>query len=566
MPQSDFNPDAYLAEKTGAKDSSFDPDKYLSEKSGGLPEDKFTPTQSAAIGAQSGLALGLRPFAGGVGGALGAAYGKFEGNRNQGKGLIESLSGTGEAAKKGFSEARGEVNEEQGEAAKENPKAYYGANIAGSIPGGILTPIKTLGGAAKVGAGYGAANALSTANNATDAAKDVAGGAATGALFHGILSKVFPAASSAANSEASDIIDQATNGSLQHEADMNLPVVQGPPGSPGFMKGSEYQPEKLGFLQKQAGLRASKAMGPMLKDAKKAGDLDTLAQQGNVLLKEGVVGGMPTSYEGLADRADKALTNKGQEFEDAINQIAAGSKARAEQMGPGANHGLDKKSMIQSIQQELSPVPGIPALKSRLGQQQELLGQVAQGPQFMSILDAQKLKTAIGKQLESRNVWNSLKQGKELNTENEFLVSYYHALNKGVEDAADASASTMGPQVLSNWQRIKQEYGTLKTASTIANTAAKREFANRFISPSDYIAGAVGAAAVGPHGVPLAIVNHFGRKYGNQILATGLNQAAQLAKTQPARAIGGMIGAAQNAGSRFVPQATSVLTNTAVNR
>jgi hypothetical protein len=161
------------------------------------PNQEITPLDTAAEVAPNAFALGLGPFAAGVGGGAGAAVGTLE----SGGGLMDAYA----AGKQGFSEARKQKNLDLKAAEEANPKTALASNVLGAIGSGIGTA-GLLGGGLKgalaTGAVSGGTKALSEAENPTEAAKDVGEGVAFGGLTHGVIKgaeKVAPIAGKIGN-------------------------------------------------------------------------------------------------------------------------------------------------------------------------------------------------------------------------------------------------------------------------------------------------------------------------------------------------------------------------------
>lgn len=261
-------------------------------------------------------------------------------------------------------------------------------------------------------------------------------------------------------------------------------------------------------LKSQAGRSAYKSLGPFGRDVKNV-PMDEIAKKGQNLRDTGIVRAMPTNYQGLADRAESVLEQKGPQFEQMAKQIS-------EQSGQS----IPKEKLIANLQRELSPNPDIPTLKHTSNQIEEMVNQVRAGKPQLSVPEAQNLKSQIGQLLEKRNVWSSLKKGNEISTENQFLVSYYHGLNRAVEDAGDAASEKIGGDIGNQWRQLKQDYGTSREALKIASTKAGKEYVNRFISPSDYISAGAGMISHGnAGGVAIGSANMLGRKFGNQTIS-----------------------------------------------
>jgi hypothetical protein len=504
----DFNPDQYLQDKSAlvaqrsqAQDS-FNPDQYLAEKSGSQVQPTMSQGEAAKIGAEQGFGFGLRPFAAGVGAGAGSAVGTFKSQRDSGKGLLDSAQSAYAAGKTGFSEGRQQANQEQDQAAREWPKTYYGSMIGSGLLTAPLTPVNSLGQAVRLGGELGAANALSTANNVKDAAKDIAVGMGTGGLLH-------------------------VGGSA---------VVKGADALRG-----------AGEAVENAGNRAAaKALGPTLRDVRSS--QNRIGSIGATALKEGVVSAIPAGAEKMADRADAALESKGQEFESMLNQISDAADKSAQ--GSSGNlpaivgnsvqpkAGISTSAIADQLKKELAANSRLPGGNATNKAVNSYIDEFVQNnPNLIGIKDAQDLKQELGQNINwRRDPRADIPQSEQMDR------ALYHALNKGVEDAADAQAATLGPDTLKKWQQVKQEYGNLKTASAWANNRAGRDFANRLISPTDYLSIMGGALKGGTAtGLLVGGANHIGRKFGNQLLGTGLSAA------------GGAIQGTGNAAARSMP-------------
>lgn len=124
-----FNPDEYLAKKTGA---TFDPDAYISRK--GIEVDKPGYGESLARGGAQGLSLGY------VDEATAMA-----------KAVRDHVMGRGSVMAKGpmdlYEQYRPEVREKYAAAKEANPKTYMGGAIAGSIAPAVAATVGTKGAA-----------------------------------------------------------------------------------------------------------------------------------------------------------------------------------------------------------------------------------------------------------------------------------------------------------------------------------------------------------------------------------------------------------------------------------
>lgn len=222
---SEFNPDQYLAEKTG---SSFDPDQYLKEKNS-TPEslsdhgNTFTPLESAGQGALQGSTAG---FSDELGGALGALQEKILPGGNADKKSLEDL----------YKEYRDMHRQRNKQAEEQNPKANFAGNIAGGIGSAVMAPealaakATGLGGAAALGAtsGLGTSESDNISGDIKNTALGGVLGAGTGVIGKGIGKLINPenldlmaskAASKAVgikpSKELSSIYDKSTGKMIQ---------------------------------------------------------------------------------------------------------------------------------------------------------------------------------------------------------------------------------------------------------------------------------------------------------------------------------------------------------------
>lgn len=115
----------------------------------------------------------------------------------------------------------------------------------------------------------------------------------------------------------------------------------------------------------------------------------------------------------------------------------------------------------------------------------------------------------------------------------------FSAARKVLSGKIDDSIAEVSPELLDELKAANRDYGYSKQIGNIANDRVSREAANRFMSPSDYWVsgvGAIGGAMTGDSfekrlrnaavGGSLGVMNQAARKYGNPLLATGLDKMA----------------------------------------
>lgn len=320
-------------------------------------------------------------------------------------------------------------------------------------------------------------------------------------------------------------------------------------GASSLAKGLQAAPESL---KKTAGEKAFKAVGPYQKDVLR--NQQRIEDIGKTLLEKKVVKTLPASYNKLAQRANQALEETGQQFDDMLNKIADASEKYIKKdatlpMVPGSQApihvtGVRRRSVARSIRDELFDKSGLPGSSQRNEFFDKLISEFEDVGGVLSIKDAQKMKEAAGKQIN----WKRLPSADMPDAE-KFYRSLYSKLRQGVEDAAEALSDVLGKDAKDKFIKVKQEYGALKEAAKIANERSGREFANRYLSLSDYqsgqMGGAVGALSAIARGesatkvvLDTVIGNMIGaftnkgfRRFGNQVSAqTALKTANLLAK------------------------------------
>lgn len=306
-------------------------------------------------------------------------------------------------------------------------------------------------------------------------------------------------------------------------------------------------------LKESAYQRAFKALGPYQKDVLR--NQDKMTGIGKTLIDKKIVGAMPKSYQKLSEQANTALTETGEKFDQYLNKIADAAEGYMQGKNmpsvpgskvPSMQAGVNKKSIAESLREEMHDQSGLPGASSRNQYYENLVKEFESGDPFLSIRGAQKMKEAAGKQINWKRI-----PGSDVPDSEKFYRSLYGKLRQGVEDAAEGMADVLGKDAKKDFIKIKQEYGALKEASKIANERSGREFANRYLSMSDYQAGqgaaAVGALAAIARGGSAsriiidaalgkligAVANKGARRYGNQLAAHTALKTAKVLESRP---------------------------------
>lgn len=320
-------------------------------------------------------------------------------------------------------------------------------------------------------------------------------------------------------------------------------------GSAGAIEGvSGVAGRASQFLRGQAEKKALKAMGPYARDAMKAMAKDEINSTGRVLLDEGVVGGAPTSFSGLADRAETALQSKGQQIGDYLEELSEAERKLTGNMEgvvplghkPQMSAGVDRARIAQSLREDLlNPNTDIPGIAAKNAKVERLISEFENGGDgLLPVLQAEAKKVSVGKEIK----WDRL-PGSDIPLEEEVQRALYNKLKNGVEDAGQFLENEVGSSP-GKFMELKDDYGALKKARDIVKRREAKEFANRFLSPSDYLTGGLGATAGfasgdsvedkiknAAIGGAIGVGHKFIRQYGNQVMAPVLDRlATQLAK------------------------------------
>jgi len=314
-------------------------------------------------------------------------------------------------------------------------------------------------------------------------------------------------------------------------------------GLAGFGGGAiaKYLPSLASKLMGSAKASAFKALGPYSRDVIKANEKDAIGKIGQTLLDEGVISAKPKSYEELAKVLGSKKELAGQDIGEFIKGLEARSLSQAAETG-AAMPGLNRQAMAEALSKDLV-VPSKEAIFTNKNEKfKDLIQQFASTDAPIGLSEAQALKKTLGSQIN----WDRL-PGADIPDEEKFLRSLYNKVSTGIEDTAETMAGAEGAK--DAYKAMKQKYGNLSTAEQIASRKESKDFANRFISPSDYAAGGIGAiigssqgndleskikgAAVG---AGLGAVNKFGRTKGPQVSAFAKQGLSKLiSRSEPLR-------------------------------
>lgn len=363
----------------------------------------------------------------------------------------------------------------------DNPKSYMAGNIGGSAATSLIP-------------------GLGIAKGAT-----LAGAAGKAALAGGLVG--------AGESEA-DLTDPLRNGG-KFAGDVALGAgtgfaTQGVLGAAG--KGlSKVTPSALRDI---AETRAAKAvLGNNQKSfteaAARPGGVRAL---GRSMLDEGIVSPL-ASTETMLTRATGKTKEYGSQIGDLLENID-------EKLGKHTLKGTDIADEIIAYRQSIPDVPQNETVRESLRKQAQYY---AEKPAF-GARDLQDLKNAYRYDPREQA---SLSLGKEATNELKKIVGT--DLEKNIEKMAPLAGKD------ADYAKLKEGYGAAITAKNALKRQTQRNVKNRLIEPSTYMsaAGAAAGGAGGAGALATGLVNKLGLKYGNQIMATGADKAADLLERSP---------------------------------
>lgn len=290
--------------------------------------------------------------------------------------------------------------------------------------------------------------------------------------------------------------------------------------------------------------RAFSALRPFKAAVKEARARDRIEPVGRTLLDEQIIGNIPRSSEALAERIGEAKKLVGEKKSQIIDDIESlvdrlVSEGAILPAKPGqkiqAKAGVEVKSLKAAVKDNLKVNADLPQAEQFEEKLDKFLEGFAKGKERLSVKEADKLKTDLGKFVRR---WYRPGAPQVEPFSEQFNKELYRALNKGVDDAAELMAKTYKPDIVEDLRKIKSTYGNLSEAEKIAGQRFEADFANRFVSPSDYgvgMATSAGSLARGERAVQAGLVgaaaagvNHFLRKYGNQITAKQVDNLSKL--------------------------------------
>lgn len=282
------------------------------------------------------------------------------------------------------------------------------------------------------------------------------------------------------------------------------------------------------ILKDSAARQAFKSLGPYARETRQNYEKGRIESIGKTLLDEGVIGGVPKSYEKIAQKSEDLAQSKGKQIGSLISDVSQKSKTGI--MSSDLADGLRQRLLVSSdAANKIAPI----AQQNKYFE--TLINGFAKKDGSFTIEGAQDLKNLVNKQIK----WDRL-PGADIPKEEQFYRALYSSLNDQIETAAGKAAGAVGRG--EELKGLKQAYGSAKEAASISSKREAKNFANRFLSPSDYGVAGVGAVIGSGRGdtpedkiknallgASLGLGNKALRQYGPQVLATGLNNLGSVA-------------------------------------
>lgn len=266
------------------------------------------------------------------------------------------------------------------------------------------------------------------------------------------------------------------------------------------------------MLQKMAQSEAFAALGPYARAARKAVSKGEVGRIGQTALDEGVVGGLPTSYAGLEQRAANAATKRGAELEGYMGDLGAkesrltgaDTPALTTMDQPLPKAGINRKAIADSVREDMiSPHTDVPGVAKQNEQVEALLKQFESGDDsVIPVLQAWEKKQAIGKQVN----WDRL-PGADIPVEEQVNRKLYGKVNQGIKDEAGFIENQPDKGLLpgesdntsaGKFEKLNNTITDLKRGQGMAQQRHAQELAKKAMLPA--MGGLYGLSQGGEHG------------------------------------------------------------------
>jgi len=307
-------------------------------------------------------------------------------------------------------------------------------------------------------------------------------------------------------------------------------------GKTGGLIASKVATPMANKLSNFAEKRAVKQAGAMLADERGLKYQNRLNKTGRMLLDKGIVGPF-TSVSKIKERVAPIIETAGKK----IGQVAKDMDEYISLIR-GSNVPIDvpdtSKMAVEIRKNVIAPLVGDPALGGMVPQLEKIVERL-ESKNGASFTDLAKMKLNFDKLLEYDKLQSLPKEEiKQIRSVlSNHMDDFVDRLQKGRKGSKN--------DIFSEWKAAKEEYGILKKVSEMADDKMSRNEANRWLTPTDYIALGLGGgyAASGDNenvlggGLIGLALNRGGKAYGNAMASTGANALSKGLKTKLPKAL-----------------------------
>lgn len=278
-------------------------------------------------------------------------------------------------------------------------------------------------------------------------------------------------------------------------------------------------------LEKLANTSAFKALGPYAKAARQYLPGGKAEEIGKTMLDEGVVGGLPTSFKGVSERAATAKQAAGEDVGATLQKLAN------EESAPAIKRGEIAAQMREKL---LDPNHGdVASIQARNDSISKLIQHFENGgEESLPILEAELKKRAVDKNINwMRLPTDDVPVGEEVDK----------ALRGQLANKVEQRASEINPETATGFKNAKDRYDNLSKAHDITKQRSAHELAKQLLAPG--IGGTVGFSHGNTleeriknmlYGVAGGSALRAGQLYGPQLVAPAARAASKMVGKIPA--------------------------------
>lgn len=458
-------------------------------------EPGMSQGKAAQTGFESGVLFGGRPVVAGIGGAAGKALAEYQFARQKDASLLDALKQAAGAIPSGYEEGRQEAVSEQEQAYNQYPETAVISGIGGGLLTAPITPIKSLAGAVKLGAGTGALTALGENEG-------LVGGATKGALIGAVpygIGKAFSGAGRAIEGATNEFAQEGGE-ILKQNADEILAAGNrlGVTPTKGMLSGGKVIPGLESSLEQSPtpfGWMVRRQTGPVREALKEGAESAVQSRSGlgayeaGDEVKRGLLSRfgekldpLSAQFEGLSQEASKVALNP-KSKEKIISTI---SKLEDIRTGGAKAQGLvtDIANRLQGAKnvQELNNVISVIGKQAGASQdplERQMLGKVYDRLRSFSNRSIVEAGKEIGGEPLAKQFVKEAKQARK----------GYRELGKDVEAASDVFGFKKGKTIPQSFERLDdvRSEGIIKKAFNINDQATIQKLKDQFPDQFDVL-------------------------------------------------------------------------------